>query len=79
MNNKLRKYTNALLQIPKFQCTPMPFHTLVCLLFEYEDTIHVDRVFEQETRHLPVMLVDRLLSQFQRRNRLPYLSSKIVT
>lgn len=56
----------------------MPFYIPVYLLFEYEDNIHDDHVFVQVIRHLPVMLDDKLLLQFQHQNQLLYLLSRII-
>lgn len=69
---------NIPLQILKLQYILMPFYIPVYLLFEYEDNIHDDHVFVQVIRHLPVMLDDKLLLQFQHQNQLPYLLSRII-
>jgi len=58
------------LRILKLPCILKPFYILVCLRFEYEDTIRVYRVSVQVVEHPPVMLVGKLLSLFLRQNQL---------
>lgn len=69
---------NILLQILKLLYILMPSYIPVYLLFEYEDNIRDGHVFVQVIRHLPVMLDDKLLLQFQHQNQPPYLLSKII-
>lgn len=69
---------NAPLQILMLLYILMPSYILVYLLFEYVDNIHDDHVFAQVIRHLPVMLGDKLLLQFQHQNQPPYLLSRNI-